>query len=132
MKAKRILRDWLKVLALLLSEAVVLALVIFILIYLNVKIPLAAMVALAVVIVAFLFIIHIKVIPVFHRNRISGHEGMLGLQGKVLQSLTPVGLVGVKGERWQAEAIGGHIETGMTIEVVGLEGLKLKVRLVEA
>jgi membrane-bound ClpP family serine protease len=132
MKVKRILRDWLKVLALLLSEAVVLALVIFLLIYLDVKIPLAAMVTLAVVIVAFLFVIHIKVIPVFHRNRISGHEGMLGLQGKVLQSLTPVGLVRVRGERWKAEAIGGHIETGMTIEVVGLEGLKLKVRLVEA
>ena len=132
MKAKRILRDWLKVLTLLLSEAVVLALVIFLLIYLDVKIPLAAMVALAVVIVAFLIIIHIKVIPVFHRNRISGHEGMLGMQGKVLQSLTPVGLVSVRGERWKAEAIDGHIETGMTIEVVGLEGLKLKVRLVEA
>ena len=132
MKAKRNLRDWIKVMLLLLNEAVVLAIVIFLLNYLDVKIPLAAMVALAVVIVAFLFIIHIKVIPVFHRNRISGHEGMLGLQGKVLQSLTPVGLVGIKGERWKAEAIGGHIETGMTIEVVGLEGLKLKVRLVEA
>ena len=56
---------------LLLNEAVVLALVIFLMNYLDVKIPLAAMVALAVVIVAFLFIIHIKVIPVFHRNRIS-------------------------------------------------------------
>ena len=132
MKAKRNLRDWIKVLLLLLNEAVVLALIIFLLKYLDVKIPLAAKVTLAVVIVAFLFIIHIKVMPVFDRNRISGQEGMLGLRGEVLESLTPVGLVGVKGERWKAEAIGGHIETGMTIEVVGLEGLKLKVRRVEA
>ena len=132
MKAKRILRDWLKVLALLLSEAVVLALVIFLLIYLDVKIPLAAMVTLAVVIAAFLIIIHIKVIPSFRWKRVSGHEGMLGLRGEVLQSLTPVGLVRVKGESWKAEAIGGNIETGMTIEVVGLEGLKLKVRLADA
>ena len=96
MKAKRILRDWLKVLALLLSEAVVLALVIFLLIYLDVKIPLAAMVTLAVVIAAFLIFMHIKVIPSFHWKRVSGHEGMLGLRGEVLQSLTPVGLVSVK------------------------------------
>ena len=73
MKSKRILRDWLKVLALLLSEAVVLALVIFLLIYLDVKIPLAAMVTLGVVIAAFLIIIHIKVIPSFHWKRVSGH-----------------------------------------------------------
>jgi membrane-bound serine protease (ClpP class) len=132
MKAKRNLGDWIKVLLLLFNEAVVLALIIFLLKYLDVKIPLAATVTLAVVSVAFLFIIHIKVMPVFHRNRISGQEGMLGLRGEVLQSLTPVGFVGVKGERWKAEAIGGHIETGMTIEVVGLEGLKLKVRRVEA
>jgi membrane-bound ClpP family serine protease len=56
---------------------------------------------------------------------------MLGLRGEVLQSLTPVGFVSVRGERWKAETIGGHIETGMAIEVVELEGLKLKVRLVE-
>jgi membrane-bound serine protease (ClpP class) len=132
MKAKRNLLDWIKVLLLLLNEAVVLALIIFLLKYLDVNIPPAAKVTLAVVIVAFLFIIHIKVMPVFQRNRISGQEGMLGLRGEVLQSLTPVGFVDVRGERWKAEAIGGHIETGMTIEVVGLEGLKLKVRRVEA
>ena len=57
---------------------------------------------------------------------------MLGVRGEVLQSLTPLGLVRVKGESWKAEAIGGNIETGMTIEVVGLEGLKLKVRLADA
>ena len=41
MKAKRNLRDWIKVMLLLLNEAVVLALVIFLLNYLDVKIPLA-------------------------------------------------------------------------------------------
>jgi hypothetical protein len=71
MKAKRNLGDWIKVLLLLFNEAVVLALIIFLLKYLDVKIPLAATVTLAVVSVAFLFIIHIKVMPVFHRNRIS-------------------------------------------------------------
>jgi hypothetical protein len=54
------LGDWIKVLLLLFNEAVVLALIIFLLKYLDVKIPLAATVTLAVVSVAFLFIIHIK------------------------------------------------------------------------
>ena len=123
MKTKRNLRDWLKVLIFLLNEAVVLALVILLLNYLGVKIPLSLMILLVVVIVAFLCIIHIKVLPSFHRRRISGHQLMMGLRGEVLESLTPTGLVSVRGERWKAEAIGGHVETGMTVEVIGLEGL---------
>jgi membrane-bound serine protease (ClpP class) len=59
----------------------------------------------------------------------SGLEGMLGAIGQVRAKLNPVGKIFVHGEYWNAEA-DGEIDVGEKVEVVGYQGLNLKVRRV--
>ncbi len=59
----------------------------------------------------------------------TGREGLIGMKGKVLVSLRPEGKVFVHGEYWNAES-DEEIKEGEFIEVVGVSGLKLKVRRV--
>ena len=126
MVEKRTFGDWLKVLVLLLDEAAVLALIFVVLHFLGVQIPLPTTIFLALVIGVFVFIIHVKVIPSFHWKQVTGREGMLGLQGEVVESLTPTGTVIIKGERWKAKSV-DNVEIGENVEVVGIEGLTLRV-----
>ena len=124
---KRTFGDWLKVLVLLLDEAAVLVIIFVVLHFLHIQIPLPITIFLGLVIGVFVFIIHVKVIPSFHWKRVTGREGMIGLQGEVVQPLTPLGTIHVKGENWKAKSVGDYIEVGKNVEVVGIEGLKLRV-----
>ncbi|GAH50509.1 unnamed protein product, partial [marine sediment metagenome] len=63
------------------------------------------------------FIIHIAVIPSFHRKQVTGREGMIGAQGRVVEPLTPVGAITFKGEYWRAESIDGNIGVDENVEI---------------
>ena len=125
---RRTLTDWGKVLVLLLDEAAIVLLVIVALHFFRVTIPLPITIILALILGGFVFVIHVAVIPTFHRKKVTGWEGMIGLQGTVVQPLTPVGTIIVKGEYWRAESVSANIEVGEDVEVVGLERLTLKVK----
>jgi membrane-bound serine protease (ClpP class) len=56
-----------------------------------------------------------------------GLEGMLGEIGDVRAKLNPTGKVFVRGELWNAEA-DGEIDMGEKVEIVGYQGMNLKVR----
>jgi len=127
MKTKRNLIDWLKILVLFLDEAAVLVIIILVLHFLDVQIPLLVMVIVGLLIGGLVFIIHIRVIPSFHRRKVTGREGMIGQQGEVVRPLTPVGTILVKGENWKAVCIDNHVEAGRRVKIVGVEGLKLRV-----
>lgn len=59
----------------------------------------------------------------------TGSEGLVGERGRTLSVLAPAGRVFVHGEIWQAESEAGEVaEVGSEIEVVAVEGLKLRVR----
>ena len=124
---KSTVKDWLKVLVLLLDEAAVVALVVLILWVLEIKIPLLITIPVALVLGALVFMIHKAVIPTFHRKKITGSEGMIGLKGEVTQPLTPMGTVRVGDEYWKARAVGDNIAVGEEVEILELEGLTLKV-----
>jgi membrane-bound serine protease (ClpP class) len=57
----------------------------------------------------------------------SGTEGLLGEVGLVKERIDPEGLVFVHGEYWQAKAK-EKLEPGEKVEVVGVDGLVLKVK----
>ena len=57
----------------------------------------------------------------------SGKEGLLGEKGFARDTIDPEGLVFVHGEHWKAQSE-ERIEPGERVEVVGMEGLVLKVR----
>ncbi len=126
--SRRNISDWGKVLVLLLDEAVVLVLVVLGLQYFEIRIPLQIMIPIAVLLGALVFIIHVAVIPSFHRKQVAGREGMIGAEGSVVAPLTPVGTITLMGEYWKARTIDGYVEVDEDVEVVGLEGLTLKVK----
>ena len=125
---KRAITDWGKVLILLLDEAVVIAAIIFALWFFKINIPLPITIAIAVVGGIFVFIVHVAVIPSFHRKQVTGREGMIGLQGRVVKPLNPVGTIIVKGEHWKAKSIYDNIDIDEEVKIIGIDGLTLTVR----
>jgi membrane-bound ClpP family serine protease len=124
----QIITDWGKVLVLLLDEAVVIVAILLILHFLEIQIPLPIMIGGGIIISIFILITHIAVIPSFHRKQFTGREGMIGEQGRVVKPLTPVGTITINGEYWSARSVEDSIEADENVEIVGLEGLTLKVK----
>lgn len=121
-------KDWLKVLVLLLDEIAVLLLVIFLLRYFEIKLPLPVIIVLAVIAGTLIFLVHKALIPSFHRKQVTGREGMIGRQCRVVEALTPRGIVVVEGERWKAKSADEDIEVEADVEIVAIVGLILWVQ----
>ena len=124
----RTITDWGKVLILMLDEAVVIVVILLVLHFLGIQIALPIMIGGGIIVGIAVFIIHIAVIPSFHRKQVTGREGMIGAQGRVVEPLTPVGAIKFKGEYWKAESIDGNIGVDENVEIVRLDGLTLKVK----
>ncbi len=124
---KRTAKDWLKALVLLLDEAVALLVVILVLRFFEIKIPLAITVVIALLVGTSVFVTLKAIIPSFHRKQVTGREGMIGQQAIVVRPLTPLGAVTVQGEYWRAVSIDDNIKVDADVEVIGIEGLTLRV-----
>ncbi|MFQ5410083.1 MAG: nodulation protein NfeD [Anaerolineales bacterium] len=74
----------------------------------------------------FLFIMY-KALEAQRRPVATGAEGLVGTQGVVRKALQPQGTVLVRGELWRAES-DREVEVGTRVEVVAVEGLRLKVK----
>lgn len=128
---KRTINDWGKVLILLLDDAAVVVIVIVVLRFLGISIPWPVTIALALVLGILVFAVHMVVIPSFHRRIVTGAEGMPGTEGRVVKSLNPVGSIIVKGEHWKATSVEDNIDVDEDVEIVGIDGLMLKVRRID-
>ena len=127
-REKTTLKDWLIVLVSLLDEVAVLALIFVVLWFFGVKVPLWVIIAAALLLAPLAFIIHKAIIPSLHKRKSVGAEGMIGLEGEVVEPLTPSGVVKVGGEYWRAKSVGGDIAAGETVEILRLNRLRLEVR----
>jgi len=58
----------------------------------------------------------------------TGIQTVVGATGRATTDLTPLGTVLVRSEDWTAEAENGPIRAGEKVEVVGVDGVRLKVR----
>ena len=125
---KSTIKDWLKVLILLLDEAAAVGLVLLVLWGLRIEIPLPIAVVAALLLGALVFVIHRAIIPSFHKKKVTGSEGMIGLEGEVIEPLTPVGVIQIGGEYWKAKSVGENIPVGEEVEILGLSGLTLIVK----
>lgn len=122
------LKDWLIVLLSLADDVAAALLVLLVLWLFKVPITPPVIVALVIFIVAFALIMHRAIIPAIRRRKVSGAEGMLGLEGEVVEALSPQGSVKVKDEYWRAQSVEGEVPAGERVEVLGVEGLLLKVK----
>lgn len=122
--------NWLKLTVMVLDEAAILVLVLLMLYYSGAlaKIPLSVTIVISIALVVVVFLIHLAVMPLFHKKPVTGIESMIGMKCKVTEALTPSGMVIIKGEYWRAESLKGNIDTGEMVEIVESDGLILKVR----
>lgn len=81
----------------------------------------------AVLFVAKVLLLRIVIIPQLLKTD-TGREGIIGLQGRVVKPLTPVGVVMVEGERWNTRSANGDIGIDQEVEVKGMAGLMLTVK----
>jgi membrane-bound serine protease (ClpP class) len=58
----------------------------------------------------------------------AGPEQLMGKSGTAVSALAPQGEVKIEGQIWKAESIGAEVKEGEQIEIVGREGLTLKVK----
>jgi membrane-bound ClpP family serine protease len=121
-------KAWLLLLASLIDDVAVLAIIFVVLFLFNVEITWWLILVVLALVAVFMVIMHKAVIPAIRRHSVSGAEGMIGMTCRVTESLKPMGTVKIKDELWKAEAVGDDIEVGEDAEVVALDGLILKVK----
>lgn len=69
-----------------------------------------------------------RVLAINKKRATTGREGLVGATGTARGDLAPEGMVVVRGETWRATAEGGDVAAGRAVEVVAVEGLRLRVR----
>ena len=111
-----------------LEEAAIAIVVLFGLPQMGITIPLAGLVALMAGWLTWSVIIYRIGSRALRRKPYDILPHMAGCKGKVVSSLTPEGLVKIKGELWMATSAGGVLSLGEKIVVVEQDGLKLVVR----
>ena len=112
----------------LLEEAALVAIVLWGLPQLGIRIPLPGLIVLMVAWVAFSVFIYRMGSRALRKKPVAGLLTMVGSRGKAASPLTPDGFVRIKGELWEAKSLSGKISTREEIMVVGQDGLKLIVR----
>ena len=124
----RSIKDWLMVGLLLLDEVAALVLVLLVLWFFKIRISFEIVIVIALLLGTFAFITHKVIIPSFHKRRVTGSEGMVGLVGEVIEPLATVGIVRVEGELWKAKSVDEDIAAGEDVEILGLKRLTLEVK----
>ena len=125
----RSIKDWLIVGLLLLDEVAALVLVLLVLWFFKIRISFEIVIVIALLLGTFAFITHKVIIPSFHKRKVTGSEGMVGLVGEVIEPLAPVGIVRVEGELWKAKVVeDDDIAAGEDVEILRLQKLTLEVK----
>ena len=109
-------------------EAALVAIILWGLPELGIKIPLAGLIALMAVLGAYSVITYRIGSQALRRKPIIGLPDMIGTKGRVISPLAPEGTVKIGDELWEAASITNSIETGEKITVVAQDRLKLIVR----
>ena len=122
------LRFILAVLSTLLEEAALVALVLWGLPQIGIYIPLPGLIAIMVGIGALAVFTFRMGSRALRRKPVVGLSSMIDSKAKVVSQLAPEGMVRIKNELWEAISIGGTIDIGEEVTVVGQDALKLVVR----
>ena len=87
----------------------------------------------AACVIAFAAFIGMTAMRSLRARPVTGEQAMIGEIGTVREALAPEGMVFVMGELWQARAVelpaGEAIPVGASVQIVGVHGLLLDVRL---
>ena len=109
-----------------LEESAIAVIVLVGLPHLGIHIPLAGLIALMVAWGAYSIITY-RMGSRALRRKPEIVLPLISCKGKVVSPLAPEGIIRIKGELWQATSVGGNIDNGEEVTVVGQDGLKLIV-----
>ncbi|HEY31642.1 MAG TPA: hypothetical protein G4O10_00885 [Dehalococcoidia bacterium] len=110
------------------EQAVLVAVVLWILPLVDVNLPLWVLIPSSIVLQAYNVFSYRKSIQALRAQPMPGMTNMVGTHGEAVNPLAPDGFVKIRGELWAATAVDGKITTGQSVTVVGQNGLKLVVR----
>jgi membrane-bound ClpP family serine protease len=112
----------------LLDEAVIIALILWVLPKLGVFIPLYGTILIAVAFAVYAVLLYRVGSRSIRRKPLLGLTDMVGVEGRVASPLAPEGFVKIIGELWDSRAEGDAIGIGVDVIVTHQDGLKLIVR----
>jgi membrane-bound serine protease (ClpP class) len=92
------------------------------------RVSISAVVAVAAVTGLFFAFAIAKVVQAQRRPAVTGREGLMGALAQARTPLDPEGTVLVHGELWDAVVVAGTIAQGENVEVVAVDGFRLRVR----
>ena len=122
------MNNLLKAVVLVLDEALLVGVVLVVLWQLGVDLSPGVIIAVVVVLAIWILVLYRIIVSLVRRKQVGGREGMIGLQGKVVTPLAPDGVVKVRGELWKASCPDDDIGSQEEVIVVGIEGLRLRVK----
>lgn len=121
---------WYKVQAILgwmLEEAILVAIVLWLLPHFDINLPLWALGILMAALAIYSYVMYRVGKPTFLLKPRVAAETIIGNEGKVTKWLAPEGYVKVQGVLWKATCNEAELEIGDEVVVVDIEGLKLLV-----
>lgn len=92
------------------------------------RVNVALVVSVSLAMAAFFAFVLTKALRAQLRPAAMGMESLIGEIASVREALNPSGTVHVRGELWTAEADGETVMPGAQVEVVGVRGLRLRVK----
>ncbi len=117
-----------KIFTSLVEQAVLVAVMLWGLPLIDINLPLWVLAPASIALQAYNVFSYRKGIQALKMQPIPGMANMVGTQGETVNTLTPDGLVKIRGELWAATAANGNIVNGQNVTVVEQSGLKLIVR----
>lgn len=115
------------ILGCMIEEAVLVAVVLWVLPHFNINIPLWGLAILMAALAVYSYTMYRIGRPTFLIRPRLAAEAIIGNEGKVTRRLAPEGYVKVQGVLWKATCDEAELEIGDEIVVVGIERLKLIV-----
>ncbi len=122
------LRLILAVITSLLDEAIIIAVILWVLPMFGIRLPLVWLIVIIIGFVIFAVTTFILGTHALSMKPVTGFTSMIGSTGKACNILDPEGFVKIKGELWHSSAESGEIDEGSDVIVVGQKRLKLIVR----
>jgi len=110
-----------------LEEAILVAVVLWLLPLLNINIPLWGLAILMVALAVYSYVMYRVGSPTFLMKPKVAAEAIIGNDGKVTKRLAPEGYVKVQGVLWKATCVESELEVGDDVVVVDINGLRLIV-----
>ena len=118
----------LAILATLIEEIAIVAIVLWGLPALGIRLPLGGLIPMMTGLAVYAVISYRLGSRALMKKPVVGLPDMVGSRGKVIEPLALEGTIKVSSELWQAKSAGREIDTGEEVTVVRQDGLKLIVR----